>query len=246
MENDAFYRRIDDLADRADRRGVLTKTGFLTAAEQAELKRYYRGDGLLLTGGAPECERRIAFFLPAYMEPESLDPGEHISAVRIEAHFGTPGHRDYLGAVLGLGIRREALGDIRIFGETAYVFCLPAVQPLILNELEKAGRTGVTVSPCALADVPAPVIRVRTRSCTVKSLRLDAVAGQMFGLSRTSAAELVRMGTAKLNDLPCEKADAAVEEGDVVSLRGYGKARIRTVGAHSKKDRIFIEVEVYL
>ncbi len=246
MEYSEFYKRIDDLSDRADRRGVVTKTAFLTPAEQSMVKQYYRGDRLLLTGGQPDCERQMAFFLPDYLDAEQFDPNDYIGAVQINAHFGTPSHRDYLGAILGLGIRRDALGDIRIIEDTAYLFCLPSVLPLLLEELDKVGRIGVTLSPVPLADVPAPVVKVKVRTFTVKSLRLDAVAGSMFGLSRTSAAELIRMGAAKLNDLPNEHIDAAVKEGDTISLRGHGKGRIKAVGARSKKDRLFIETEVFL
>lgn len=246
MENREFTKRIDDLKDRAERRGIVTKTAFLTPAEQAALKQYIRSDRLLLSGGQADCERQAAFFLPEYAEPADFDPGEYLRAVRIEAHFGAPGHRDYLGAALGLGVSRESVGDIRIFGETAYIFCLPAVQQLLLDELVKVGRVSVTVTPCALSDVPAAVVRVKTVSFTVKSLRLDAVAASMFGMSRTAAAELIRAGAATLNYLPCEKTDAPVGEGDVVSLKGHGKARLKTVGGRSKKDRLFAEAEVLI
>ena len=166
--------------------------------------------------------------------------------MRIETHFGTPGHRDYLGAALGLGIRRESLGDIRIIGATAYVFCLPAVQQLLLDELKKVGRFGVTVFSCELSEVPVPVIRTRTVSFTVKSLRFDAVTGSMFGLSRTSAAEQIRLGAVNLNYSVCEKPDAPVKEGDIISVKGRGKGCVKTVGGRSKKDRLFIEAELYV
>ncbi len=200
----------------------------------------------MLTGGQPDCERQVAFFLPEFMEPEELDPAEYIRAVKIEAHFGAPGHRDYLGAALGLGIGRESLGDIRVFDETAYLFCLPTVEPLLVDELTKAGRVSLTVSPCLLADVPASALKVKTLSFTVKSLRLDAVTGSLFGLSRTAAAELIRMGAASLNYSPCERTDAPVKAGDIISLRGYGKGRLKAVGGRSKKDRLFIEAEAYV
>ena len=133
MDNSEFFKRIDDLADRAQRRGVVTKTGFLTPAEGYALRQYHPGSDLVLFGGQEGCERQVAFFLPEYMEPEAFDPAEHICAVRIEAHFGTPGHRDYLGADQGLGIRRESLGDLRLFDNLAYLFCLLPVQPLLLD-----------------------------------------------------------------------------------------------------------------
>ena len=114
MENSEFYKRIDDLSDRAQRRGIVTRTAFLTPAEQYALRQYHTDGALVLTGGQPDCERQVAFFLPEFMAPEDLDVGEYIRAVRIEAHFGAPGHRDYLGAALALGIGRESLGDVRI------------------------------------------------------------------------------------------------------------------------------------
>ena len=199
----------------------------------------------MLTGGQPDCERQAAFFLPAFMTAADLAPVEYIRAVRIEAQFGAPGHRDYLGAALGLGIGRESLGDIRIDGETAHVFCLPTVEPLLLEELKKVGRYGVTVSPCVLGEVPAPTVRTKGLSFTVKSLRLDAVTGAMFGLSRTAAAEQIRLGAVSLNYSVCDRTDAPVKEGDVLSLRGRGKGRLRAVTGRSKKDRLFVEAELY-
>ena len=108
------------------------------------------------------------------------------------------------------------------------------------------GRCGVTVAPCALEDVPPPVRRVKALSFTVKSLRLDAVAASLFGLSRTAAAEQIRMGLVSLNYDLCDRTDAPVEPGDVISLRGRGKGQVKALGGRSKKDRLFVEAEVYL
>ncbi len=248
MESD-FIKRIGDLADRCERTSSVTATGFLTPAEQYELRAWaasHPGVRLHLTGGQPDCERQAAFFLPYYMEAEDLDPSEYIRAVRIDAYFGEPTHRDYMGAALGLGIQREWIGDFRVVGTTAYVFCLPSVEPLLLDELTKAGRVSVKTNSCPLADVPTPERKVKKLSFTVKSPRLDAVAGSMFGLSRTAAAELIRMGAASLNYTPCLHVDAPVKEGDVISLRGHGKGAVTAFGSRSRKDRLFVEAEVYL
>lgn len=246
---DSFIKRIEDLAGRAERRNIVTATGFLTPAEQYALRQWAAArpiNTIVLTGGQDGCERQAAFFLPDWLEPDALDITEYIRAVRIDAHFGTPGHRDYMGAALGIGIQREWLGDFRIDGDTAYVFCLPSVEKLLIDELTKVGRVGVTVKPCALALVPMPERRIKALTFTVRSLRLDAVVGSMFGLSRTSAAELIRMGAASLNYSECLNVDAPVKEGDVISLRGHGKGSVIAVGGRSRKDRLFVEAEVYI
>lgn len=249
MAQSEFIKRIEDLADRCERQSTLTSTGFLTPAEQYELSQWasHRPDvRILLHGGGTDCERQCAFFLPFWLEPADFRPEEYIRAVRIDASFAQPEHRDYMGACLALGIQRPWLGDFRIVGPSAWVFCLPTVEPLLLDELSAVGRAGVKTSACPLRDVPNPERNVRRVRFTAKSLRLDAVAGPMFGLSRTGAAELIRLGAATLNYAPCDKADAQVKEGDVISLRGRGKGILSAVGGRSRKDRLFVEADIYL
>ena len=80
-------------------------------------------------------------------------------------------------------------------------------------------------------------------SFTVKSLRLDAVTGDMFGLSRTKSAEIIKLGAVLLNGSVCLKPDAPVTEGSVITVRGKGNGRITEIGGKSRKDRIFIKAE---
>ena len=201
---------------------------------------------MFLFGGKEDCERKVAFFLPYYLEETDFDIGEIIKAVRIRSYFGKPVHRDYLGAVLGLGIERDRIGDLLVFDDTAYLFCLSPVVSVLLQELEKVGRVSVKSEQVALSDVPIPERKVKKITFTVKSLRLDAVTGDMFGVSRTLAAELIREGAVTLNYSICEKVDATVKEGDTLSVRGKGKGRISQIGGRSRKDRLFVEAELYL
>ena len=249
MEQSELIKRISDLALRCDRNGCITYSTFFTPAEcyLLETRKITIGETkLYLTGGREECERKVAFFLPYYLEEADFEIGEYIRAVKIKSYFGKPGHRDYLGAILGLGIERDRIGDLLLFDDTAYVFCLSSVVSVLLQELEKVGRVSVKTEQIALSDVPAPEKRVKKISFTVKSLRLDAVAGDLFGVSRTTAAELIRLGAVTLNYSICEKVDAPVKEGDTLSVRGKGKGRIAQIGGRSRKDRLFVEAEIYL
>lgn len=231
MEED-LLRRAADLAERCERTATVTSTAFLTPAEQYTLTNWarHRDCTLVLHGGAEGCERRAAFFLPFYLTAEDFDPAEHLRAVHFSAPFGAPGHRDYLGAILGLGIRREWVGDILVQNHGAYVFCLPSVAPALL-ELEQVGRTGVKAAAAELAAVPVPERKVRPVTFTVQSARLDAVVSGMFRLSRTSAAAQIRAGAVHLNYSECLRPDAPVAPGDVLSLRGAGKGSVTEVAA---------------
>ena len=244
METNDFIRRAEDLAARCERTSSVTATAFLTPAEHAELHNApsLRGAAVVCSGGGTDCERVCAFFLPYYLTAEEFDPSEHISAVHFRSFFGEPGHRDYLGALLALGVRREWVGDIRIRGAEAWVFCLPSVAKT-LAELDRAGRYTVRGEEIALADVPEEETKTETVSFTVQSLRLDAVTAGLFRISRTSAAELLRLGSVSLNYVPCLQTDAAVHDGDVLSVRGKGKGTVTGTGGRSRKDRIFVTAE---
>ncbi len=248
MDKD-LEKRIEELSARCERQSLVTSTGFLTMAEQAEVTAWAKRRPevkLHLDGGGAACERKCAFFLPFYAEEEDFDPAEHIRAVKVTAYFGEPGHRDYMGAALGLGVRREWIGDFQVLGGTAYIFCLPTVEKLLVDELTQVGRVSVRTASIPLADVPAPERKVKKMTFTVKSLRLDAVAGGMFGISRTQAAELIRAGAVTLNYVQCLHVDAPIAPGDVISIRGRGKGAVAALGGHSRKDRTFLETEIYL
>ena len=247
MEHDELIRRAEDLSRRCEKTASVTHTAFLTPAEQFALEKWARESGcnMLLTGGASGCERRAAFFLPFYMDKDSFDASEYISALRASAHFGSPGHRDYMGAILGLGIKREWLGDIWSDGDGAVIFVMQSVERHVADGLTKVGRYGVKLQKAELSELTPPERKVKQISLSVKSLRFDAVLAGMFGLSRTAAASLIAEGAASLNYTECLKNDAAVTAGDVISLRGHGKGTLLSLGGLSRKGRLFVEAEIY-
>ena len=247
MTNEELIKRADDLAARAEKTGSVTHTAFLTPAEQYALRAFRpRGNcRMVFSGGAAGAERQCAFFLPDWMEEEAFDPSETIRCIRITAHFGAPGHRDYLGALLGMGVGREWIGDILIDESTAHVLCIQSVERHLLG-IEKVGRCGVKTAAVALDAVPVPERKVKEVSFTVQSPRLDAALSGLFHLSRTQAAERIRAGDASLNDAECLRPDAEIRPGDIVSLRGYGKAEVKDLGGQSRKGRTYLTGEVYL
>ena len=247
MENNELLRWAEDLCSRCERSGTVTMTGFLTPAERYQLESWarHRPDcEIVFSGGRENCERTVAFFLPYYMDREELELSERICAIRLTAHFGAPGHRDYMGAILAMGVKREWVGDIWVEENKACIFCLPSVQRHLLS-IEKVGRCGVKAEAVALEDIPEPKRQVKNSSFSVMSMRLDAIVGGMFNLSRTEAAKQIAAGNVSLNYAECLKTDAAVHEGDIISLRHGGKGSVTGTGGTSRKGRLFVYVEIY-
>ena len=233
---EALLRRAADLWRRCDTAGILTATPFLTPAEQAQLSVWAKaqpGCRMIFRGGAPQCERNAAFFLPEYLEEDDFAEQEEIHALKAQASFGTPGHRDYLG-------------DLWLDGQTAYLFCLPSISEHLCSSLDRVGRYSVRLTPLPLLQVPAPQLRVKEITFTVQSPRFDVVLAGLFQLSRTQAAVQIRAGAAECNYLPCVKTDANVQPGDVLTLRGHGKGIVKEFGGTSRKGRSFVTVCRYL
>ncbi len=247
MEKDELIKRLEELGERAEKYSSVTDSVFLTPAESYKAEKHFKNRAdvkLCMFGGHESCERKKAFFLPFYMETEDVDFSEYIKAIKLSCPFGSPGHRDYMGALLGMGIDRSRLGDIRLSGNDAYVFCMPTVLNHLLG-IEKVGRYAVKAQEVSINELLLPEIKTEERSFTVMSPRLDAVLTGLFRISRTEAVKQIAAGNVSLNYEECLKNDKAIAEGDIISLKGAGKAKICENGGMSKKGRLFINTIIY-
>lgn len=228
-------RRLDELATRAARTSMPCWTDFLSPAEagwaQASAKR--QCVNLTLQGGYEAAERCIGCFWEAE-EPEETP----IAAIRLTwPHQSAPGHRDVLGSVMGLGVKRSCIGDTVLEGEQGYLFVQQRMAHTIAASLTGAGR--VRLQTEVLESWPQMESPKGVEiSDTVHSMRLDAVIAAGFHLSRTDAAELIAAGRVKLRHLPTERVDARVQEGDALSVRGFGRLTVEEIGSPTKKGRL--------
>ena len=201
MKEADFYNRLTELADRARTRDILTSTLFLTPADQKTARNWLnkRKISYLLHGGFDQAERKIILFLPDYLTPDQFTTSlleDTLSAIQLipkEKDHGLS-HRDFLGSLLGLGIKRDQTGDILIDDEQATVIVCANIVPLLLSELNSVGRQQVQTKLIALDDIKASEKSVKQIMMTASSLRLDKITADGFSLSRTKAAELIRMG----------------------------------------------------
>lgn len=245
-----FMHRIEELCDLAYTRGIPRYTGFLSDREQALAQAACNRAGFAgprLWGGYDGAERQVLCLEP----PEGWQE-EPVAYLRLIAYTGDdkfPTHRDYLGAILGLGLDRACLGDLLQDPDDARVFyamVLEDKQKFIASELTSAGRYSVRAEACD--QLPQQLLRGiehLMQETTVSSLRVDAVLAAMMHTSRTRAAEYIAAGRVEINHLPVHAAHESVYARDIFTVRGIGRFRLMAIGGKSRKDRVFISFFQY-
>ena len=198
-------------------------------------------------GGYDGAERRVLVFLPDWMEPEYLQSGDYLSVLRCTWFKEDKlTHRDFLGSLMGMGVRRDTVGDILVGDGSCDILTLPTVAGFLKDSLTSAGRVKLHVSEVPLEEVRVPVQERKVLHDTVAALRLDSVLAVGFSLSRGKAAEAVTSGRVQVNWTDCQKPDRPVAQGDTLTLRGLGKCVLEEVGHQTKKGRVFVTLKRYL
>ena len=247
-EDRIFLAKIWDKINAGIRKNIPANTPFLTPHQQ-ELCQYLFGSypGLYVFGGYPDAERNVLVFLPEYLTEESLQ--EESGIVCIEALFSDQNklaHRDFLGAIMGLGITRETIGDIYVESSKCYIAAKKEIAPYILQNLTKVGRAHLKLQSIFFSNVAITHPKTKEIKDTVASTRLDSIVSSGFCISRSNATQLIIAGKASINGVPCEKSDKIINEGDKVSVRGHGKILLRTINGQTKKGRYSIIIDRYI
>ncbi|MGI6358044.1 MAG: RNA-binding protein [Bacillota bacterium] len=256
-EDRALLAAVWDKADRASRVGSTEFTYFLDPGQRTLIEGYRHLWPVELHsfGGYDQAERRIiaithetegrVFCLTSGTKDPSLclNPWP-LAAVEVQGsfQFAQVTHRDYLGSLLSLGLKRELFGDILVLPGGCQAVLHEHALPFVLSNWVAVGKVGISVRQIELSDLQPPERQQVVRKATVSTLRLDAVVAVAYGLSRSKAVALIKGGRVKLNHRPEERPDKAVDAGAMLSVMGMGRAQLLSVGGTSKSGRVFIEV----
>ena len=249
-EEQVLTGRLKDLAKRAYDKNVYTYSPFLSLSEQA-LFDTIRGDLSFiyysLDGGYEMAERKVAGFGSEEMFGyRGAFPISVIKVSPVAEKFGEElNHRDYLGSLMNLGIRRDTLGDILIKGKTAFIFCLEEVSEFIIQNLIRIRHTQVS---CERVDAVEFEYRpeLACESYPVSSLRFDVIIAAACKLSRKEVLGFFERNEVQRNGRVTTENAVSLNAGDVFSVRGKGKFILDSIGGTTKKGKIYINIKRYL
>lgn len=220
-------------------------TDFLNPDEQMLLKKLCMYEGLYLgfMGGKGYFERAAAVI--SHEDYSGVFP---VDAVRIEGNFKFEklNHRDYLGTLLSLGIRREKLGDINVFDDGAEIWLSNEISDYICYNLTKIKHTGIRCEKITFEEAREKIQNFKEISINISSMRLDCIIAALAKISRSEAAGLIKGGNIKVNYNIENEFSRKINEGDLLSIKGFGRYEIDKIINITKSQRINIAVKKFI
>ena len=254
-EENLTFRHLLDLAKTSYIGDISIFSDFLNVREVAVLKRQVADlpvGRFFLFGGDEEAERVMVCFPASYEERENIEFPISCLEIKIKSvkfENNTLTHRDFLGAILGLGIDRKLIGDIYVISENnnvvkAFVFCQNKIADFSISELHQIGRCQVECLLTSVDEVIA-VRKIEDKYGTVPSLRLDVIIGEAFNISRSKVKSLIEGDKVAVNSTCISSNHYQVIPGDIISIRGFGKFIFYESLGCTKKGRIQIHLGKY-
>lgn len=251
-EDQVLLARVWDRYAAGERKNIPTNTCFLSGREQILARRLLERGGLgepVLWGGVDRAERKVLCYVPDYYDAREFLEGEEgpVAALRVTCSgYDSLSHRDFLGSLMGQGIKREILGDIFPGEGHCDILVLREMAEYLSRNLTQVGRARVDTREIPLRELQVPEQKVKVITDTVASLRLDSVLASGFQLGRSKASVFITAGKTEVNHMTVLKPDAFVAEGDIISVRGLGKVKVEKIKGQTKKDRTALVLHKYV
>ncbi|MCU5745727.1 RNA-binding protein [Staphylococcus sp. SQ8-PEA] len=192
--------------------------------------------------GGKEAERKRAIISPSYFEPEIADYEISLIELTYPTKFVNIQHQHVLGTIMSLGVEREKLGDIVVDSKVQFTLT-KQLESYIMMELTHVKGASVKLNSIPLKDMIQSKEEWKAYSATVSALRLDVVLKEMIRKSRSIAKQLIERKKVKVNHVPVNSVNFQLDKDDVLSIQGFGRARITEIGGKTKKDKLHIKFE---
>jgi RNA-binding protein YlmH len=220
-------------------------TDFLDPREQHILKMLIGEHGDVnykLFGGTPDVERKRALIFPDYLPVTKDEFQISLFEIQYPAKFVTIEHRQVLGTLMSLGLKRGKFGDILTKDGKCQFFAAKEISDYIKSNVETIGRAGVKLIETDIENAIPTKELLMESELTVSSLRLDTVISGIYHVSRQKSQLFIQQGLVKVNWTLTENPSFECGIGDMLSIRGYGRAKVLAIEGKTKKEKWRINV----
>ncbi len=247
--------KILDKIEFAQTRNKITNTDFLDMYQNMLVHKILNSlkiKNYIFYGGFEEAERKIVIFYPDKFN-ENIIQKNHSNIISIIEIIlpnelkGKYNHRDYLGGLMKLGIKREKIGDIVVFDEGAHIIILNEISEYTktsLGELTRFSKSNIQIKD--IDQIHIQEIKKEEIRIIVSSLRLDNIVSELAKTSRTKAEEIIRTERVLVNFETTTKDSKLLKQENIITIRGKGRFKLLEIMGNTKKGRFIVKVEKYV
>ncbi len=242
-EDKGLYSRADDALRLSSLRKKPFFLGFLNEREQFMLKNYIsQFDCFCRFYGGYDGAVRNILSVSVYEIDDNIFP---IDVVYFKYRKSDAlSHRDFLGALMNLGIERSSIGDIIVNEGCAVCYVRQEIGDYVRSQISKIGRVGVKIVSGNECNITTGC-NIESLSFIVNSMRLDVIVAAITGLSREKTAALILAGKTFVNYTENKNVSHILKEDDILTIRGNGKFIIKEQAGVTKKGRLKLIIEHY-
>lgn len=216
-------------------------TDFLDPRERDILETVIGHDddvALSFSGGSKNAERKRAWLHPPYLDVNEADFQLTLFAIHYPSKFVKIEHRDVLGSLMNIGLKREKFGDITIADEQVQIVVALEIADYVEWNVKKIGSATVVLNQIAISEHINQKDEWDEMTTTVSSLRLDVVLAEVYKLSRSKVIPYIEKGLVKVNWKMSDQASFQIKEGDYLSVRSLGRSKVMAIEGKTKKDKL--------
>lgn len=249
-EERAFVDRAQEWIERSAELHELRRTDFLDPRQQFIIEALSNRNGMVnvkFVGGYEAAERKRALIAPDYRDLEYEDA--ELSVLQVTSQnekFHDLEHGDFLGALLGLGIKRDRIGDIHLHESFCHIVVADQMSQFLDISLRQVHRLQVLTDVLPITKLKPVEQRIEELAFTVASMRLDGIASDAYRISRSKIVDPIKAGRCRINWKTAEDPSAQLQAGDVVSIKGLGRFKLLEVDGVTKKGRIRVKIGKYV
>ncbi len=205
---------------------------------------YNKDINYTIDGGYKDCERSIVFIYPFYMDYNDVDSKLDILQIDGNFKFKEVLHKDYLGSILGLGIKREKIGDILVNDNFCQVIVDSDISDFLIFNLNKIGKNNVSIKRIEKEDLKMPNINYKEVNTTISSKRLDCVISGIYNISRQESIKYISSERVFVDYEKITSSSKLIEDACLISVRGRGRVIISEIGELTKKEKIKLKIKI--
>ncbi|WP_258838892.1 RNA-binding protein [Mechercharimyces sp. CAU 1602] len=248
-EEHPFIERCLDWVERTRLSHKYSLTPFLDPRQQYILETIANQEietKLYFDGGYLEAERKRALIVPEYAVPGEDDFMLAFMEITSGGNQLPWKHKDVLGSMLGLGIRRDQLGDITTSSYHSHIILTQEMVEYVSAHLSHVGSHRVMPEPLGRDQLKVSIPEVKERQSSVASLRADTIVAEGFGISRSKSSQLIRAQKCRINWKTIDSPSYPIAPLDMISLTGFGRVKVESIGGITKKDRRWVNLLRYI